>query len=264
MGLRRLIQRNFWAKFLSFAVAFLVWLSIYTGQGRNQRAETEGKIPVSDGPGDVLQNVPAAPLTPLNPLTPNKPTAANAMVKSDPFFRPVAILKPPTDGYTYEVKPAEIEVVVQGEKEQLKKMDTTEIRVFVDITKVLEKFGTAEQHAGIPVLVKVHTPTTVALASVVPSLASVKRIPPSNPVTKPEPPAVTSQPDIGSSTNSVNAVPAATNGAPPSASVEKGPSPGPTTPQNQENKTDNNKNETGNADKKPKSAPPRDAGKDNE
>lgn len=256
MSLQGLIQRNFWAKFLSFVVAFLVWLSIYTGQGRNQRAE--GKIPVSDELADVLANVPSTPLTPLNPLTPNKPASANAMVKSDPFSRPIAILKPPSDGYSYEVKPTEIEVVVQGEKEQLKKMDATEIRVFVDIRDVLEKFGTAEQHAGIPVLVKVHTPTSVALASVVPNLASVKRIPPPKPVTKPEPVAVTSKPNERARTN---AVVVATNAAPPSTSVEKSASPESSVPPIQENKTDN---ETPNADREQKPAPPLGAGKANE
>lgn len=251
MGLRGLIQRNFWAKFLSFVVAFLVWLSIHTGQGKSELAADDGKIPVSDEPANPLPNVPSVPLAPLNPLAPKKPATANALVKSDPFFRPIAILKPPSDSYSYEVKPTEIEIVVQGEKEQMKKMDATEIRVFVDITDVLEKFGTADQHSGIPVLVKVHTPTTVALASVVPSLASVKRIPP------PEQPKVVSKPVETPGTNSVNAANAATNAAPASTTVEKADSQTPPVSPIQENKTISPIIE-------PDSATPRDAGKNNE
>ena len=179
MGLRGMIKRNFWAKFLSLVLACWVWLGIRTGQDHNSEEETKGKIPVAEKSTRALPKL-------LTSNVPDEP--ANAVVPSKPFLRPVAILKPPGDAYAYEVKPAEIEIIVQGEIEQLKEMDTTEIRVFVDITDVLEKFGSAQQHSGIPVLVKVHTPTTVKLASVVPNLASVKRIPPPEPVVRPERP----------------------------------------------------------------------------
>ncbi len=184
MGLRRLIQRNFWAKFLSFVLAFLVWLSIQTSQVDDAKAEQDGKIPVSEETKPTLP-LPKAP-TGLAAAQP-KP-ATSAVVNSDPFTRSVAILKPPGDGYAYEVKPPEVELVVQGEKESLTAMDKSDIRVFVDISEVLERFGSSEQHVGIPVRIDVHTPTTVGLASVTPTLATVKRIPPRAPRVKPPPP----------------------------------------------------------------------------
>lgn len=261
MGLRGVIQRNFWAKFLSFVVAFLVWLSIYTSQTKSEGGEDDGKIPVSDEPAGALPNVPAAPLAPLNPLVPNKTTPANAMVKSDPFSRPVAILKPPGDGYSYEVSPTEIEIVVQGEKEQLMKMDTTAIRVFVDITDVLEKFGTAKQHDGIPVLVEVHTPTTVALSTVEPRLATVKRIPAPEPVTKPAPPTVTSASGEGASTNAVDGAKSATNATPASSAAEKGAQTNKSAPPIPESKTSDDSSDAG---KEPEPATPRGDVKDKE
>ncbi|MFT4589590.1 MAG: hypothetical protein ACI8QF_003705 [Limisphaerales bacterium] len=252
MGLRGMIKRNFWAKFLSLVLACWVWLGIRTGQDHNSEEETKGKIPVAEKSTRALPKL-------LTSNVPDEP--ANAVVPSKPFLRPVAILKPPGDAYAYEVKPAEIEIIVQGEIEQLKEMDTTEIRVFVDITDVLEKFGSAQQHSGIPVLVKVHTPTTVKLASVVPNLASVKRIPPPEPVVRPErPKAAVIKPDESPQTHSVNAIKPSTNSAPPSASAGGEAPPKSAGSPIQDQTTTN----TTNRSTEPDSATPRDAGKNNE
>jgi hypothetical protein len=206
MGLRSFIQRNFWAKFLSFVLAFMTWLSIRTTGSRTAQAESEGKIPVSGVPEVGLPN-------PGEALNAKKPSpAGDAVVSSDPFSRPVAIYKPAGDAHAYEVKPAEVELVVKGQKESLEAMETKEIRVFVDITGVLEKFKTAEQHAGIPVRIEVHTPKSVALEKVTPNLATVKRIPPPEPPRKPEvKPTETIKPGENVSTNKTGLIKAATN-----------------------------------------------------
>ncbi len=228
MGLRSFIQRNFWAKFLSFVLAFMTWLSIRTTGSRSAEAESEGKIPVSGAPDVGLPN-------PGEALNAKKPSpAGDTVVSSDPFSRPVAIYKPAGDAHAYEVKPAEVELVVKGQKESLEAMETKEIRVFVDITDVLEKFKTAEQHAGIPVRIEVHTPKSVALEKVTPTLASVKRIPPPEPPKKPEiKPAETIKPGenvstnktglIKAATNDVNRAAAATNAAPDSGATQTRP-----------------------------------------
>lgn len=205
MGLRRFIARNFWAKFLSFVLAFMTWLSIRTGRTNQARAETEGKIPVAEEP------VTAIP-TPAEALNPKPKPDADALATSEPFLREIAVFKPASDAFAYEVKPDEVEVVVKGKKESLGEMETKEIRVFVDITDVLEKFNTAEHHTGIPVRVNVHTPSSVALASVEPTLATVKRVPPPEPKEKPKPEAPESiKPDQNPATNNVGRIQTATN-----------------------------------------------------
>ncbi len=215
MGLRRAIQRNFWAKFLSFVLAFMTWLSIRTGQSDDSRTGEDEKITVSEEPASPLPNL----------LTPAKPKPANAIVKSKPVTRPVALLKPPSDSYAYEVKPTEVEIVLQGEKEQLDGMDATKVQVFADITEVLEKFNTAEQHAGIPVRIEVHTPLSVTPASITPALATVKRIPPPEPPKKADPkPKETIKPDENLSTNKTGLITVATNAADRASAPTNAPS----------------------------------------
>jgi|GEM_PF-1882345 hypothetical protein len=239
MGLRRFIQRNFWAKFLSFVLAFMTWLSIRTSESRSANAESEGLIPVSEKPEVGLP-------TPGEALGAAKPSPSrDTVVSSDPFSRTVAIYKPAGDAYAYEVKPAEVEIVVKGKKESLEAMETKQIRVFVDITGVLEKFNTAEQHAGIPVRIEAHTPASVALEKVTPTLATVKRIPPPKPAKKPEvEPAETIKPDDSAPTNKVGLIKSATNAvdqalAPTNAPTNAArPEPSPTSPPPADTKSD--------------------------
>jgi len=205
MGLRRFIARNFWAKFLSFVLAFMTWLSIRTGRTNQARAETDGKIPVAEEPVTALP-------TPAEALKPKPKPVADALVNSEPFSREIAVFKPAADPHAYEVKPGKVEVVVKGKKESLGEMETKEIRVFVDITGVLEKFDTAEHHTGIPVRVNVHTPASVALASVEPTLATVKRVPPPERKEKPKSELPKSiKPNENPQTNTVGLIQTATN-----------------------------------------------------
>ena len=208
MGLRRLIRHNFWAKFLSFVLAFLIWLSIYTSErGEAQAAGEEGTIPVAEETGGVLPNSPVAPLTP----TPKKA----AIEKSKPFTRPVYVLREPGDKFEYQLEPAEVEIVVQGE--QLGDIQTKEVSVYVDITRDLARLEAARPESGIAARIEVRAPEALSVASVEPKGVIVRRVPPPPPPAPPPPPPEPAKkteqielksalPDLASETNAVDAV----------------------------------------------------------
>ena len=188
------MKRNLMSKVLSLFLASLIWITIKT----NTEQENAGKIQVAD-------ELPRTLTQPLVPQPQNKPaTAGQGLSRSEPFTRPVAILKPPGDPFSYRLDPAEVKVVVRGEKQLLQDMDTKAIQVFVNITDKLEQFRTAANSRGVPVYIEAYCPPGVELAQVEPSLASITRI-------APEPPKVEATTNLTSGATATNTVATVTN-----------------------------------------------------
>lgn len=180
MRLTEFIKRNLLAKVLSLFLATLIWLSIQTSADRLAGSGGGEKIQVAE------ERSGTAPIpTTLVPTAP-KQEPSSTVGKSEPFDRPVTLLKPPGDSYVYRIDPSEVTIVVKGDKQLLQDMNTREIQVFVDLTDKLDRFATAANTRGIPAHIRAYSPAGVEVSRIEPSLASVTRISRPEPAGKPD------------------------------------------------------------------------------
>ncbi len=166
MKIKDVIQRNFGAKLTSAVLGALIWLSIQTSIQRSTNDSEDEKIKLATPKNGVL---PQPAVAAINPET------TPSVGQSEPFKRPVSILRGGSDANLYRISPAEVSVVVQGERNLLKEMDTKQIKLFVDVADKKDRLLKGDVK-NVPAQILAHTPPGVTIVEIEPALASVEKI----------------------------------------------------------------------------------------
>ncbi len=203
MKVRDVIQRNFGAKLTSTVLGALIWLSIQTSIQRSSNDSSDEKIKLANPAEGVLPAPPVATLP--------KEASPPSVGQSEPFKRPVTILREGSDANLYRIEPLEVSVVVQGDRNLLKEMDTKQIKLFVDVADKKDRLLKADSKS-IPAQILAHTPAGVSIVEIEPALASIERIqirkaetetnqPPAKPTTTTNTPPKEPAPEAGRQPN---------------------------------------------------------------
>lgn len=138
MVFRELIQRNFWLKLFSFALATLIWVAIKFGIVRGDRsfAETSVVNPVSRGV-DI----------------------------------PVYVLTLPGDARVFKIMPNMVNVTLMGEAALLRELPQKDLRAYVDMTEIRRNENSTEK-------VRLHIPGGLTVTHIAPLAVAVEQVSP--------------------------------------------------------------------------------------
>ncbi len=132
MSLRDKILHNFWLKVFSVILAMMIWFAIQSN------LQTEAKFPQS----------------PFRP------------VETRDFRRPIAISTSATNQLVFKIEPSHVSVKIRGDRSFVRKLNLSDIQVYVDLTDV------RDVHGSFPI--QVHVPREVGLYEVWPSRVHVE------------------------------------------------------------------------------------------
>jgi hypothetical protein len=159
MSIRRFIEHNYWLKLFSLMLATLIWFIVWTLAVQTGKRGDEIKVLPQSGPAFLQSGV----------------------IVTGEFSRlPVFVLSSAAEPRSFRVEPADVKVVVSGEKDLVASLSKNDIQAVVDLT---ERQST-NAFAG---TVRVNTPPGVKLVKVEPPAVRVDRVPAAVPAPLPIP-----------------------------------------------------------------------------
>ena len=130
MSLREIIATNFWWKLTSLLVATGIWFGFHSGDKLSFQIRDD--FAAVNGTRDFVRH-------------------------------PITLMKNATDNRNARIEPKEVDIIVSGETDALRKISGKEIQAFVDLTEIKDDTTT--------VRIQVFTPRGIRLESVNPPQA---------------------------------------------------------------------------------------------
>ncbi len=152
MAIQDIVVKDFWWKFLAFVLATLIWA--------NFGGKLDDRLEVDESGVHIL----------------NESGSVTNVTLSMPRSRPVTVLRGPDVTGAFRVEPAEVRVIVKGERGRITTLDPKLILAFVDVTDMNEKANGTAHTRPISRMVQVYVPPGVELMSVEPRSVVVERI----------------------------------------------------------------------------------------